>query len=425
MRPHAGAIPSCRRLQGPRKDYLRRLGSGDWDRLKPFSPPGADTLEESVTLFQDFAAAIAHLPPAPGDLVLDLGAGACWCSDWLQRLNRRTVAVDISCDMLRLGRTRLPHPDRALLTAGDFEALPFAAGTFDKAYCLSAIHHVPDIERALAEIHRVLSPRGAVLFSEPGVGHAEKPGSVLAMRDFGVLEQDIHASRFMEMCRRVGFVDVRLRPLSYLNGSFDLTPDQFESWQALADSKRPVRALQKRWRTVLELVGAGKRDVLFEEALMMTFMRLLRHAMAEHPLIVASKTPLSPPALSRYRSRVRVLAAPARVAPGEWVALRLQLVNTGTLTWHATAGPEGRLVRLGVQLLDGDIRLVDREFHREPLQRAVLPGASATVDVRCQAPAVPGTYHLKLDLVVEGLTWMEPHGGEVAIHRLEVAAREG
>jgi SAM-dependent methyltransferase len=407
------------------KDYLRRAGSSDWDRLKPFSPPGADTLEESASLFQDFAAALAHLPPAPGDLILDLGAGACWCSDWLQRLNRQTVAVDISCDMLRLGRTRLPHPERARLTAGDFEALPFAAETFDKAYCLSAIHHVPDIERALGEIHRVLSPRGAVLFSEPGVGHSEKPGSMTAMRDFGVLEQDILASRFMEMCRRVGFVDIRLRPLSYLNPSFDLTQDQWETWQALADTKRPVRALRKLWRALLELVGAGKRDVLFEEALTMTFVRLLRHAMEEHPVIVASKAPLPSPALSRYQSRVRLLAAPARVAPGEPVPLRVQLFNTGTLTWNATPGADGRLVRLGVQLLDGDLRLVDRDFHREPMQGSMPPGASATAEFRCSAPAVPGTYHLKLDLVVEGLTWMEPHGGEVAIHRVEVTARSG
>jgi ubiquinone/menaquinone biosynthesis C-methylase UbiE len=409
--------------KGHEKDYLRRAGSSDWDRLKPFSPPGADTLEESASLFQDFAAAIAHLPPDPGDLVLDLGAGACWCSDWLQRLNRRTVAVDISCDMLRVGRTRLPHPERARLTAGDFEALPFAAETFDKAYCLSAIHHVPDIERALGEIHRVLTPQGAALFSEPGVGHAENPGSVSAMRDFGVLEQDIHASRFMEMCRRVGFVDIRLRPLSYLNGSFDLTPDQWESWQALADSKRPVRALRKLWRALLELVGAGKRDVLFEEALMMTFMRLLRRIIEEHPVIVASKAPLTLPALSRYNSRVRLLAAPARVAPGEPVHLRVQLFNTGTLTWNATPGTDGRFVRLGVQLLDADRRLVDRDFHREGLEEAMPPGASATAEFRCRAPAVPGTYHLKLDLVVEGLMWMEPHGGEIAIQRLEVTAR--
>ena len=89
------------------KEYLRRTSGGAWERLKPFSPPGTSTLDDSAALIQDFAAALRHLPPSPADLILDLGAGACWCSDWLQRLNLRTVAVDISVDMLSLGRTRL------------------------------------------------------------------------------------------------------------------------------------------------------------------------------------------------------------------------------------------------------------------------------------------------------------------------------
>ena len=46
----------------------------------------------------------------------------------------------------------------------------------------------------------MLTPAGAALFSEPGVGHAGKAGSVTAMRDFGVLEQDIVASDFMAAC---------------------------------------------------------------------------------------------------------------------------------------------------------------------------------------------------------------------------------
>jgi hypothetical protein len=41
------------------------------------------------------------LRPGPDDLILDLGAGGCWCSDMLGRVNRRAVAVELSLDMLR------------------------------------------------------------------------------------------------------------------------------------------------------------------------------------------------------------------------------------------------------------------------------------------------------------------------------------
>ena len=38
------------------------------------------------------------------------------------------------------------------------KALPFRSGTFDKAVCFSALHHVPNMARALTEIARVLRP---------------------------------------------------------------------------------------------------------------------------------------------------------------------------------------------------------------------------------------------------------------------------
>ncbi|MGH9410037.1 MAG: class I SAM-dependent methyltransferase, partial [Vicinamibacterales bacterium] len=84
------------------KAYLARTGGGAWEREKPFSPPGTDMFDEGLDLLSDFVVALRLLQPAAGDRILDLGAGAGWCSDLLQRLNRRSVAVDISLDMLRV-----------------------------------------------------------------------------------------------------------------------------------------------------------------------------------------------------------------------------------------------------------------------------------------------------------------------------------
>ena len=402
------------------KDYLRRTAAGSWERLKPFSPAGTDTIAESASLIQDFAAAITHLPPAPSDLILDLGAGACWCSDWLQRLNRRTVSIDISWDMLSLGRTRVPHADRAFLVAGDLEYLPLAAESFDKAYCLSAIHHIPDIGRAVREVHRVLKPEGAALFSEPGVGHADRPASVSAMRDFGVLEQDIVIAEFMDACRAAGFADVRLKPLSYANPAIDLTADQWESWRRLARSKRPARAARKMWRAVLEAFGLGKGDQLFEEAFAMTLVRVLRSAMEDHPVIVASKVPLARGGPAQHRARIQLLSAPAAAAAGGTIRLRVRLANAGATVWRTASMPGSVNVRLGVQLLDADHRLVNRDFHREGLPLPVNPGERIEWEFTCPAPPARGVHHLKLDLVAEGVTWFEVGGSEVIVHRVEV-----
>ena len=95
------------------KTYLGLTGSSAWEQAKPFSHAGADTLADSAQLLHDFAVAMMALQPAPGDLILDLGAGGCWCSDLLRKLHRRSVAVDISLEMLRAGRSaagRCGHP---------------------------------------------------------------------------------------------------------------------------------------------------------------------------------------------------------------------------------------------------------------------------------------------------------------------------
>lgn len=403
------------------KEYLKRSGASAWDLHKPFSPPGTTTADESRHLFQDFAAALMHLTPQPGDRVLDLAAGVCWCTDWLQRLNVETVSVDISHDMLAIGRTRLPKGQASPLVTGDLELLPFASGSFDKAYCLSAIHHVPDIGRAVAEIARVLKDDGAVLFSEPGVGHAEKPGSVSAMQDFGVLEQDIVAADFMHACAAAGFRDVQLKPMSYVIPDFGLTADQWAAWQRQARSKRPARALGRMWRALLELVGAGKSSTLFEETLAMSLVRLLRGAMSDHPVIVARKKPAPQtgdrPAL---RARVEILEAPETAPAGTTIDLGIRVTNTGSATW--TAAPDGRTgsTRLGIQLLADDRRLLDRDYHRQSLSAPLASGEACELHMSCAVPPSPGTYWFKVDVVVEGVAWLEGRGGEVAAHRVRV-----
>jgi len=269
------------------RSYLRRAGTDEWERTKPFVRPGAAFDPEGLRLIADFAAALQCLAVRPADLVLDVGAGSCWVSEWMDRLGLRTVSVDISEDLLRIGRHRLGTGARVI--AGDLEALPLAPASVDKAICLNAFHHLPHPEPALAELHRVLRPAGTVVFSEPGVGHAEQPHSVKAVSEYGVLERDVRVGELLRQCLGAGFTDARVKPLVYTVPWFDLDLETWRAWDARAGVKRPRRALQKMWYALLELFGAGKRDTLVEETLGMDLVRLLKHAMADHPVVVARR----------------------------------------------------------------------------------------------------------------------------------------
>ena len=401
------------------KTYLGRTGGSAWERVKPFSPPGDDTLSDSLELLHDFAAAVRLLEPDPGDLIADLGAGGGWCSDLLQRLNRKSIAIDISVEMLQVARQRpTANPIRAV--SGDFERLPFTDGTFDKAICLNALHHVPDMALAVREISRVLSARGVAVFSEPGTGHAKMPASIAATRDFGVLEQEVLIEPFIEMCRAAGFVDVRVCPIAYVIPEFELSLEEWRSWQQLPRVKRPLRAAEKMWRAALEFVGAGKDGVLFEEAFAMRLVRLLQQPVQEHPFFLAAKYHRPKDRRPTYRAAIHVAPVPARAGVSESILVTATVENKGKTPWPARSEAGSGHVRLGVQLLDAEGRVVSRDYARADLPDDVPAGGSQILTVSFAAPAEPGEYKLKLDMVAEGVTWFEPTGSPVEIRSLSV-----
>jgi SAM-dependent methyltransferase len=280
-------VSSTDRAKQAEKDYARLAGSLPWERTKPFAPAGHDMVGESAALIRDFAVMLACLAPRPGETILDLGAGSGWCSEWLQRLNVDAVAVDLATDMLRVARERLPRPGR--LVAGDLEHLPFRSASVDAAVCLNAFHHVPDMRLGLVEIHRVLKPGGRVLFSEPGRGHADADTSRHATESFGVTEQDVLVAPFLNACHEAGFDRVRLKPVAYVVPYFEADLARWTEWQRVADTPRPLRAARKLWLSLLEMAGLGKRGPLFQDAVGMELLRIFRHAMEDHPIVVATK----------------------------------------------------------------------------------------------------------------------------------------
>jgi ubiquinone/menaquinone biosynthesis C-methylase UbiE len=269
------------------KDYLQRSGSERWERAKPFAPPGDDAVEEGARLIQDFAAALLCLRPQPGDLVIDLAAGSGWVSAWLQQFNLRTISVDIALDMLRLTRDRLGDATR--LVAGDLEQLPIRGDLADFAVCFNAYHHLPDGRAALREIHRVLKPGGRVFFSEPGRDHAQAGTSQTASQHYGVLEQDVVVSTFLTDCRDAGFGEVVVKPVAHVVPWFEVDAARWRTWERLARTRRPRRAARKIWHAILEGLGVAKDGANFDDALGMELVRVVGAAVANHPIVVATK----------------------------------------------------------------------------------------------------------------------------------------
>lgn len=104
--------------------------------------------------------------------VLDVGTGtADLCLLLAPDLSRggRIVGIDLAEAMLAVGRAKVarsPYADRIELVLGNALHLPFPDASFDVVVSAFALRNFADLDRALREMRRVLTPAGRLLTLE-------------------------------------------------------------------------------------------------------------------------------------------------------------------------------------------------------------------------------------------------------------------
>jgi SAM-dependent methyltransferase len=105
--------------------------------------------------------------PDPVGEALEIGAGTGYFTLNLAQLGliERPTATDISPGMLATLRDSAARLGVEVSTVEtEAERLPFADESFDLVFGHAVLHHIPDLEGAFAEFHRVLRPGGRVAF---------------------------------------------------------------------------------------------------------------------------------------------------------------------------------------------------------------------------------------------------------------------
>ncbi len=148
----------------PQREELLSFYPPDYE---PFWPPLAEERSHWRRLVQrrHYAVrdAVVRCAQPGGGWLLDIGCGtggfvhymACG-GDW------RGVGLDVNMAALRLAR-RQP----ADVFCSDLDGIPLPTGTFDVVTMWEVLEHLPDPRSALAEIRRLLKPRGKLLLSTP------------------------------------------------------------------------------------------------------------------------------------------------------------------------------------------------------------------------------------------------------------------
>ena len=157
-----GRVPLDAALASPdsKRRYVRRLFSTIADRY------------DLITVLLSFGLdrrwkrrAIRLADPKSCHCALDLASGTGDLAFAVAAHGARVVGLDITHRMLQRARRRAmhtasPHP---VFVQGDMSALPFGDGEFHLVTTGYGLRNVPDLDTALAEIHRVLRPGGVLV----------------------------------------------------------------------------------------------------------------------------------------------------------------------------------------------------------------------------------------------------------------------
>lgn len=187
------------------------------------------------------------LAPARRGTLLEIGCGTALHLLPLAGEFARAVGTDLSPEMIRAARRAAdasPSRDRIELRVDPAEELATVDdGSVDAALCVGALEHMPDPERVLRQVHRVLAPGGTFVCLTPNGGYAWyrhlAPRLGLDTRHLST-DRFLTAAELKALVAGAGLTLRRLEPWRFISKG-DLPP----AWGAVLTALDRVGALLK------------------------------------------------------------------------------------------------------------------------------------------------------------------------------------
>jgi len=371
--------------------YYRDLDDPTQLLGKPFS-----SAARAPDLLRNMGVLLQGLQIGTTMTVLEFAAGACWFARILSQMGCQVIACDVSRAALDLGRRLFeeqpllsPPVAKPRFLHFDGRKLDLPDAAVDRVVCFDAFHHVPNQEAVLAELARVLKPGGVAGFVEPGPHHSASPEAQYEMAHHDVLENDIVLADIAAIAMRVGFTEIRVRPLL----DHELSLDDY------------MALMQRNW-----VPGVSK-----------ALRRSVQQGLEGGAIFFLHKGPmvLDSRGAAGLAHRMEMTGATAIATVGEPWCVDMSVTNTGHARWLAENVSGLGEVKLGAHLYDAKGKLLNLDFGRSRAPRDVEPGETLnwSIELRFEEP---GSYQVELDLVAELITWFETAGS--APLRIDVQA---
>ncbi|MBI4187739.1 MAG: class I SAM-dependent methyltransferase [Chloroflexi bacterium] len=139
-----------------------------WERCTPMSFTTEKWSYEQKRQFryslQDYMQTVFRFSEFANKSVLEIGCGAGIDSLEFARHGARVTAVDLTEGAVKLTKELAQEAGLPIKVARfDAKKLDFADNSFDCVYSFGVLHHIPDVDKVLSEIHRVLKPGGKLM----------------------------------------------------------------------------------------------------------------------------------------------------------------------------------------------------------------------------------------------------------------------
>ena len=112
-----------------------------------------------------------HYQIQPGMKVLEVGCGTgvSWkdAKRWLPD-DASLMLTDFSEGMLETARANVPNQPNITFAQVDIQQIPYENDSFDLVIANAMLYHVPDLDKAISEVARVLKPEGRFICSTTG-----------------------------------------------------------------------------------------------------------------------------------------------------------------------------------------------------------------------------------------------------------------
>ena len=117
--------------------------------------------------------------------LLDIGCGGGVLAEEFAKLGCQVTGIDISEESLAVARVHARTQGLLIdYRSGSATGLLFDEGSFEVVSCCDALEHIPGWRRVIAEVERVLLPRGLFLFDTINRTPKSKVNFIFGLQDF-------------------------------------------------------------------------------------------------------------------------------------------------------------------------------------------------------------------------------------------------